>query len=253
MKALITGASSGIGRDMAIILSNLGVDVYITGRDKVRLIETMSMLNKDVLSAFIIADLSKEEDCIKLHKRLQDKNIDILINNAGFGECGEFTDTPLDKEIKMIKTNITAVHILTKLFLKDFEERDSGYILNVASSASFLAGPCMATYYATKNYVYRLSEAIYQELKAKESNVSVSILCPGPVDTAFNKNANVKFSLKGMKSSKVARIAIEEMFNGTLIIVPGLTMKFVKVLSKLLPEKTLLKFTYKTQRRKLYR
>jgi len=150
----------------------------------------------------------------------------------------------------MIDTNIKAVHILTKLFLQDFILRDKGYILNVSSSASFLAGPLMSTYYATKNYVSRLTEAIYEELRRKKSNVYVGLLCPGPVDTEFNEVANVKFSLKGQSSEYVAKYAIDKMFKRKLIIIPGFKMKFICSMNKFVPKKLLLKITYNIQKKK---
>ena len=160
MKALITGASSGMGRDMANYLASFGYDLIVVSRDKKKLDELFNDLNVDVKK--IEMDLSITDNCIKLHKMLKNENIDILINNAGFGDAGNFSETSLDKELNMIDLNIKAYHILTKLFLKDFIKRDYGRILNVASMAGFMPRPYMATYYATKNYVVSLSLAIYE-------------------------------------------------------------------------------------------
>lgn len=253
MKALVTGASSGIGRDIAVVLSNLGIDLFLTGRSEKRLKETADMLNPEVNAAYIIADLSDESQVKKLYNSLKNENISILVNNAGFGECGDFYRTSLEKDINMIKTNITALHILTKLFLRDFVKKNRGYILNVGSSASFLAGPEMASYYASKNYVYRLSEAIYEEMRQSKKDVHISVLCPGPVDTSFNKNAHVRFSMKGLSSMKVAKCAVNGMFEKQLVIVPGRFMKLVKLAERFVPEKLLLSITYRIQRRKIYR
>ena len=218
MKALITGASSGIGKDMAIYLSSLGHEVILVSRDD----EALNKVQKNIKgkSRVIVMDLNDKNNCIKLHKMVEKDNIDILINNAGFGTFGEFIDTSLDKELDMINVNITAVHILTKLFLKDFVKRDSGYILNVSSSAAFQPGPLMATYYSTKAYVLRLTTALYEELRKIKSNVHVSVLCPGPVKTNFNNVANVKFEIKSTTSEYVAKYAIDKMFKNKLIIVP---------------------------------
>ena len=161
MKALITGASSGIGRDMARTLSKKGYDLVLVARDEEKLNKVKEELEKNnVKIETIIMDLSIEENCKELHKRA--KNVDILINNAGFGDCGNFTKTSLEKEMNMIKTNITAYHILTKLYLIDMKAKGEGKILNVASIAWFMPGPLMSTYYATKGYVVRLSEAIFE-------------------------------------------------------------------------------------------
>ncbi len=252
MKALITGASSGMGHDMAIVLANIGIDLILVGRNEERLKKTANSLKNRVDVTYLVTDLSIEKNCYKLYQDTKDKNVDILINNAGFGDCGDFYKTSLTKDIDMIKTNVIAPHILTKLFLRDFVKNDNGYILNVASSASFLAGPEMATYYATKSYVYRLSEAVYEELRQKNSNVQISILCPGPVKTNFNETANVKFEFPGLNSMDVSRYAINEMLAGKLIIIPGKMMKALFVLERFVPERLLLKVTYKTQRRKIY-
>ena len=218
MKALITGASSGIGRDMARYLSQLGYDLIIVARNKEALEELKMELKTNV--EVIAMDLSESENCYKLYEQAND--IDILINNAGFGEFGNFVDTNLDKEISLIQTNITALHILTKLYLKDMVEKDKGHIMNVASIAGFMPGPLMATYYASKNYVVSLTRAIEKELKKKKSNVKLSLLCPGPINTNFNNVANVKFKAKGLSSQYVAKYAVDKMLKNKFMIIPGL-------------------------------
>ena len=166
MKALVTGASSGIGRDISKVLSNMGYDIIAVARDEVKLNELKKELSTKV--EIIAVDLSNSETCKELYKTVENKDIDILVNNAGFGEFGEFTVTNLDKELNMINTNITAVHILTKLFLQDMVKKNKGYILNVASIAGFMPGPLMATYYSTKSYIVRLTrEYIYRVKKEK--------------------------------------------------------------------------------------
>lgn len=248
MKALVTGASSGIGRDIAIYLSNLGYDVIMVSKD----IDKLNKVKKHVKGncKTISCDLSNEKECIKLYEKTKDENIDILINNAGFGTFGEFTETSIDKELEMIKVNITAVHILTKLFLKDFVKRDSGYILNVSSSAAFEPGPLMATYYSTKAYVLRLTTSIYEELRRKKSGVHISVLCPGPVKTNFNNVANVKFDIKSVSSDYVAKYAIDKMLKNKLIIVPTFYMKVLIFFSKILPTKLVAMTAYNIQNRK---
>lgn len=248
MKALITGASSGIGWDFAVALSEMGYDLIVAARRADRLERLKSMLKTDVRT--ICADLSLPGECIRLYETVKDSNVDILINNAGFGLLGAFADTPLETELKMIDTNIKAVHILTKLFLRDFNKKGGGYILNVASSAGFLPGPLMAAYYSTKAYVLRLTQAIYEEQRRAKSRVYVGAFCPGPVDTEFGQVANVKFSLKGISSEYAARYAIKRMFKGKPVIVPGFIMKASHILARLAPDKLLLRVTYNLQRRK---
>ena len=249
MRALITGASSGIGRDMARYLATLGWDLVVVARRTDRLLELKEELkNVDVMC--ITADLSDRAECFKVYEETKGVHIDMLINNAGFGLAGEFVETDLLTELRMIDTNVTALHILTKLYLKDFVARDSGTILNVASSASFMAGPLLNTYYATKNYVYRLSEAIYQELKEKKSKVKISILCPGPIKTEFLDIANVGFVMGNLKSEKVAKLAIDKALKGKLIVIPGFMMKAGKFLLRLIPEKLMLWVSYRIQFKK---
>ncbi|MBQ0098504.1 MAG: SDR family oxidoreductase [Oscillospiraceae bacterium] len=249
MKALITGASSGIGRDMARYLASLNYDLIIVARREDRLNELKNEL-KNVNVKCISADLSNEDEVKNLYEITKDENIDMLINNAGFGLAGEFVKTDLDMEMKMVDTNVKALHILTKLFLKDFVERDSGIILNVASSASFMSGPLLSTYYATKNYVLRLSEAIYEELRQKKSKVSISVLCPGPVNTEFNDVANVKFALDGLPSEYVAKLGVDKALKGKLIIIPGAIIKLGIFFRRFVSEKFLLKISYRIQKKK---
>ena len=247
MKVLITGASSGIGRDMAKVFSKRGYELILVARDEEKLKEVQKEIEGK--SKMFIMDLSIENNCKKLFE--QEKDIDILVNNAGFGACGEFTKTELEKEIKMINTNITAYHILTKLYLTEMEKRNSGKILNVASIAGFMPGPLMATYYATKNYIVRLSEAIREELRRKKSKVQISILCPGPVNTNFNKVADVEFSIKGLTSEYVAKYAIEKFEKGKFYIVPGFSIKCARIGSKISPTNLVARISYKMQKRKI--
>ena len=175
MRALVTGASSGIGKEIAIYLSKLGHEVILVAKNEEKLIKISKKIPN---STYVVCDLSNKDECINLYNKIKKQDIDILINNAGFGKFGEFNDISLDDELDMINVNIRAVHILTKLFLKDFIKRDKGYIMNVASSAAYEPGPLMATYYSTKAYVLRLTTSIYEELRKTNSNVHVSVLCP---------------------------------------------------------------------------
>ena len=248
MKALITGASSGIGADIARVLSSEGIDLILVARRGKKLEKLKKELDTNV--KIIEMDISSTYNCMELYNKVKKEDIDILVNNAGFGICDSFTDIKIDKELDMIDLNIKSLQTLTKLFLKDFKKKDQGYILNVASSAGFMPGPLMASYYATKAYVLNLSEAIYEELRQKGSNVSISVLCPGPVDTEFNKVARVNFSIKAMNSYNVAKYAVKNMFDEKLIIIPGLKMKLAIFFTRFVPRKLLLKITYKIQEKK---
>lgn len=246
MKALVTGASSGIGKEIALYLNSLGYDLYVVSRKKKTLDKIYTTINGNVIT--IEKDLSKEEDCYQLYEELKNENIDILVNNAGFGDAGDFISTSLDKELEMINLNIKAYHILTKLFLKDFTKRGYGRILNVASMAGFMPGPYMATYYATKCYIVKLTLSIYEELKCMNSNVKVSIFCPGPVKTKFSNRANVHFNIKSIDAKEASRIAVNGMFKNKLVILPN-NMKLNYLLVRLVPLKMLLKINSIIQER----
>ena len=243
MKALITGASSGIGKEMAIILSEKGVDLVLVAREQSKLEEVQKELKTD--SQIISTDLGDAENCTKLYRKVKD--IDILINNAGFGTFGEFTDTDLVTELNMINLNICAVHTLTKLYLQDMEKKNNGYILNVASIAGFMPGPHMATYHATKAYVLNLTQGIYEEIRRKKINVKISALCPGPIETPFLERANVKFKTKTMTAKDVAKYAIDNMLKGKYMILPGGNNKMIRALSKIVPDKLIGKIVYNSE------
>ena len=151
----------------------------------------------------------------------------------------------------MINLNIKAVDILTKLFLQDFVKKNEGHILNVASSAGFLAGPRLNTYYATKNYVLKFTLAIYEELRQTKSNVKISCLCPGPVATEFNKVAGGKFNIEEEHSARVAKYAIDKTLKNKLIIIPGFTIRLGVFLNRFLPTKLSLRIVYHIQERKV--
>ena len=249
MKALITGASSGIGMDMAKYLASLNYDLILVGRNKEKLENLQKSLKVD--TQIIIADLSDVTKVKEVYVMTKNEDIDILINNAGFGLFGNFFETDLNEEMTMINTNVIAVHLLTKLFLRDMQKRNYGYILNVSSSAAFGPGPLMATYYATKAYVNNLTEAINEELRRDKSNVFVCSLCPGPVDTNFNKTAGVEFSVKPLTSEEVAKYAIDSMLKKKVVIVPGLKMKLALFFRRFATRSLMRKITYNIQKSKL--
>lgn len=246
MKALITGASSGIGKEMAIYLSELGYDLIVVARNLDKLNELKNNLKTNV--EVYECDLSIIDNCYLLYDKFCNDKIDIVVNNAGFGVFGNFMDDTLDKELDMINLNVKSLHILTKLFVNnEYTKR----ILNVSSSAGLMCGgPLMSGYYATKSYVCSYSFALYEELRRKKSNKKISVLCPGPVDTEFNKRANVKFNLKSLSARYVARYAIDKMFQNKLIIIPGITVKLGIFFSRFISTKLLLKISYNIQKKK---
>ena len=248
MKALITGATSGIGLSMARILAGKGWELILTGRNT----DILQKLKKELKTntEVITADLSDKNEVFRVYEFCREKSVDMLVNNAGYGVFGKFDETDLDDELNMINVNITALHILTKLFLRDFKRRDSGIILNVASSAGFLTGPLLSSYYASKNYVVRLSLAIAEELRRENSNVSITLLCPGPVNTNFNRRAGVTFSVKPISPDYAAEYALKKAFARKLIAIPTLTVQAGVFASRFIPHKLLSAVTYNIQKRK---
>ncbi len=238
MIALVTGASSGIGRDIARSLAKHGINVIITARRRDRLIELKHELIREygVKVMCVSADLSKESQVFALYDAVKKYNIDILVNNAGFGVFGDFTDTNIEREIDMIDVNIKAFHILFKLFVRDFKKRGCGYILNTGSIAGFMPGPHFASYYASKAYIVRMTQAVSEELRAARSGVHVCVLCPGPVSTEFSQTARVKFRSKPCSSEKLAEHAVREMFAGKTIITDTPITSALRILVKFMPD-----------------
>ncbi len=214
MIALITGATSGIGKCIAENLSKRGWELILTGRNEKILKELQKKLGR---TQVIDADLSDRKEVFKVYNFCKNKNIDLLVNNAGYGIFGKFDETDLNDEINMINVNITAVHILTKLFLRDFKRKNHGRILNVASSAGFMTGPLLSSYYASKNYVVRLSLAVAEELRRDKSDVTITLLCPGPVDTNFNNRAGVSFSIKPVQQNMCLNMQSGKHFPESLL------------------------------------
>jgi short-subunit dehydrogenase len=254
MKALITGASSGLGWDMAHILSEMGYEILAVARREEKLKELQAELKTPV--EILCCDVTDEAVCHKLAERADE--VDILINNAGFGVFGDFCSTELKQEMAMLDTNVRALHMLTKLFVKKFKERDHGYILNVASLAAFFPGPLFGAYYATKAYVLRLSQAIAEELRREKSKAKISVLCPGPVHTEFGTVAKVQFGTGKeektgrivLTSRDVAEYAIRKMLAGKQVIIPGWPMRVAASLRRVLPDKMLARVVFLIQSKK---
>lgn len=248
MKAIITGAGSGLGREFAYYLSHLGYQLVLVGRNKMDLEETAKKCQTK--TEIYICDLSKRSEVMKLYQKYRKEDIDFLINNAGFGLFGHFYETDLNRELEMIDVNIISLHILTKLFLHKMIERDKGAILNVSSVAGFMPGPQLSTYYSTKNYVLKQTMAINQELKSIKSNVKISALCPGPFSSKFNETAGVKFNNKGKEAYKIAKKGIDKTLKNKMVIIPELKWKLILFVSKFLPTSIIMKFINNFQSKK---
>lgn len=246
MRALITGASSGIGYEMAKILDAKGIDVVITGRRRERLEALAKELNNH--TEIITADISDREECIRIFREAGD--VDIVINNAGVGVHGAFHETTLEDELTVLDTNITALHILTKLAYMHFRKKGSGYLMNVASSASFCPGPYFSSYYASKAYVLRLTQALWKEAREEDMGIHISVFCPGPVNTAFNDRAGVKAPLTGISAVRAADCAVKGMFQGKRIVTSGIGTAICCGISKRLPDRLALSIVAKIQQAK---
>lgn len=247
--AVITGASSGIGAEFARVLGRKGYFLVLTGRNE----KALKALKKEIGSdkcVIITADLSRTKECIDFYAKAKQYDPDILINNAGFGIYGEFTETSLSKELEMIDINIKAVHILFKLFLKYFVKNDRGYILNVASSAGLLPGPLMSTYYSTKSYVIRQTQAVCEELRRRGSRVCVSVLCPGPVDTEFNRRAGIQGFMKGITAQQCVSYTLMCMERSRLMIIPTAKMQLLAIAVKFAPNAAVRRVSYLLQNNK---
>ena len=245
----ITGASSGIGMEFAKAYAKKGYRLILTARRKDRLDAMAQTLDTDCRVE--VADLSDEEECYRVCNLLMDEKIDIFINNAGFGTCGNFAKTDLSKEVNMIRVNVTAMHILCKQMLIDMKKRGRGTILNVASSAGLLpGGPYMAAYYATKSYVVSLTKGIAEELRMENSDVYVCALCPGPVDTEFNANADVEFALRGISPTQCVEEALRGIKRRQTVIVPGIFVRLGSGFSRIIPDRIMLPLIAGRQKKK---
>ncbi|HYH87415.1 MAG TPA: SDR family oxidoreductase [Pyrinomonadaceae bacterium] len=228
MTALVTGASGGIGLELARLLAADGNDLVLVARsgDKLaRLAEELSGKH-GVAARVLVADLARPDAPREIFDDLREKGVGVgaLINNAGFGSYGLFAETDLRSELDLLQVNIVALTHLTKLFLPQMIARRRGYVMNVASTAAFQPGPLMAVYYASKAYVLSLSEALANECEG--TGVVVSALCPGPTETGFVAAAGMSesklFDRDPMDARTVAQIGYRGMLRGKTIVIPGL-------------------------------
>ena len=250
--AVITGASSGIGAEFARQLSARGYNLLLVARRADRLEKLSDQLT--TVCEIFTADLSKKSECLRLVKALEGRRVDLFINNAGFGDCGPFLQTELDKDLDMLSVNIRALHILTKKIGQQLYKQGFGALLNVGSCAGLMpAGPYMATYYATKAYVVSLTSALAQELREARSPVYVGCLCPGPVNTEFNAVANVEFALRGITPEYCVRCALDGMARRKTVIVPNPVVAAGMTLGRFLPRPVYIKIAAHQQRTKLYK
>ena len=234
--AVITGASSGIGREFAKALAAKGCRLILVARREERMRELAAGLG--VPCEVLPADLSRAEECNRIVGTIAGQGASVLINCAGFGLLGATTDQSLDEELNMIDLNIRAVHILTRKFLELRAQEGTGAILNVASCAGLLpAGPYLNTYYATKAYVASFTQGLAQELRDCKSGIYVGALCPGPVYTEFTKAAHGKEWSSAKTPEEIVDYAIRKMEKGKTLIVPGAAVRAGLFGSRLIPRR----------------
>lgn len=251
---LITGASTGIGYELAKLFAKDRHNLILVARDEGKLETAKNELSKYNVEVKILSlDLSKSEDIQGLfnYVEMNKLNVDILVNNAGIGTFGDFSEIEWVKEEALIDINIKVLTKLTKYFLSKIIECKNGGILNVASTAAFCSGPRMAAYYASKAYVLNLTEAIYEE--CKDSGIRISCLCPGPVKTTFQDKAGIKKSESAKKylmdAEEVAKVSYKDFKKGKLIIIPGMKNKLLVIGNKLLPRRISRKIILKTNKK----
>lgn len=252
--ALITGASSGIGSAFAKLLAKDGYNLILVARREAKLHslkDSLSMFNRDIV--VIPKDLTETHSAQDLYNEIKKQrlNIEVLVNNAGFGQYGAFSETDLSSEENMIMLNITAVTGLMKLVLKDMLNKNSGKILNVASTAAFQPGPLMAVYYATKAYVLMLSEAVAKEVE--DHNITVTALCPGPTDSEFQSlsnmdQSNLVHNKKLPSSEEVAEFGYRALKKGRRVAIHGFRNKLLAFLVRILPRNTVLNIVNSVQK-----
>jgi short-subunit dehydrogenase len=254
---LITGASSGIGYEFAKIFADHQYILILTARDETKLLAIKKEFEDQYNTTTIILtkDLSDINEANAIHKYIMSRNIkvDVLINTAGAGVYGEFKETDFTKESDMIKVNILALTYLTKIFLKEMLKDDSGSIINVASTAAFKPGPLMSVYYATKAYVLSFSESIAAEIC--DTNVSLTVLCPGPTRTDFMKKSSFSvvkdLKIKKMQTaSEVAIYGYKAMLRKELIAIPGISNRVLTFLLKFFPRKLFAWLMFRMKHRK---
>lgn len=253
--ALITGASGGLGLEFADILASEGYNVVLVARSRDKLEKLAESLEEYYgIDAFVLtADLTKKEAAKYVYEFTKHNNIDVdvLINNAGFGDYGYFVESDWKRQEDMINLNITALAHLTHLYANDMVDKGYGRIMNVSSVAGFMPGPMMANYYATKAYVLSLTEALAVELRA--TGVTVTALCPGPTDTEFETNANAKSAglfenMYVMDARTVAEYGYAKMLAGKTVAVPGVTNKALVTAAKYTPKSLVRDLVYLIQK-----
>ena len=255
--ALITGASAGIGAELAKVFAAHDHDLVLVARRRDALEALAGTLEgkHGVTATVIVDDLGDPEAPERIFAAVRDARIevDVLVNNAGFGLGGEFSETPIEREITMVQVNVTALMHLTKLFVAPMLKRRAGYVMNVASTAAFFPGPLQSVYYASKAFVLSFSQAVAEELAP--SGISVTCLCPGPTETEFAQVAGMKSvrlpNLDVADAADVAEFGYQALMSGTRVAVPGAKNKLVVQAQRFVPRRLVARAMERMQRRRL--
>ncbi|MFN6513359.1 MAG: SDR family NAD(P)-dependent oxidoreductase [Nostoc sp. CreGUA01] len=252
--ALITGAASGIGYELAYLFAADNYNLVLVDKNGLKLREVAEKFESKFgnFAKPIVKDLSISTSPDEIFTELQqaDIQVDVLVNNAGFGTYGLFHETSLTAELEMLQVNLVCLTHLTKLFLKDMVKQGEGKILNVASAAAFQPGPLMAVYFATKAYILSFSEAIANELEG--TGVTVTVLCPGSTESAFHQRTGMADSkmLKNkrmMDAQTVAEIGYRGLMKGKTIVIPGFINKLLAKIVRFVPRKLVTKIVRSMQ------
>ncbi|AEH01619.1 SDR family oxidoreductase [Lacinutrix sp. 5H-3-7-4] len=237
--AIVTGAASGIGLEFTHLLAKDNYNLVLVDVDYTKLNAVKIKIEKEynINTQIIVSDLSKVDSAKHVYSQINSKTIDVLINNAGFGVFGSFSNTSWSKEANMLHLHVITVTQLTKLVLQNMEAQNSGKILNVSSLAAFMPGPMMALYYASKSYLLSFSEAIANELK--HTGITVTALCPGQTNTGFqdvvsSASTENKINFNIACPNAVAVYGYKAMHKGRVVAIPGMFNKFLATLPRFL-------------------
>ena len=256
--ALITGASVGIGYELSKVFAKNGYNLVLVSRnlEKMKIVSNEIIKLHDIQIKLIIIDLCRQSAPQELYDEITRENIkiDVLVNNAGIGVYGKYTESSIEKQMDLLQLNIVTPTMLCRLFGSDMAKRGSGRILNVSSTAAFQAGPLLSTYYASKGYLVLFTEALKNELR--ENGVTVTVLCPGPTKTEFFKRndmigTKLDRSPYIMSAAEVAEIGFSGLLKGKNIVIPGVVNNLLAFSVKLSPRRLPTKIAYFLNKKKV--
>lgn len=251
--ALITGSSSGIGQDMALILASKGYNILLHGRNENALKALQAKINnEEVKCEYVIQDLCESNSVEEIITKIKDYPIEVFISNAGIGIPGNFVDNNLDDELKMTNLHVISIIKLTKYFIQNFSKMNKGYILNVSSLYAFFPVPKQSLYAATKTFQHSFFLSLHKEVQMAQKKIHISSLCPGLTYSQFRtrQGKDEQQSIVGLSSYQVAQIAIEGLFKNKKVIIPGFFNKLMALVIPILPYSIGLSIIYKINKQR---